>query len=393
MPASLLSAVLGNYRLRHQFLFLSGLIALPGLVTVALVANYSSGLSPALWLAAAASQLPWMVALYALYAGLRNGLHSLLGAQRQLAGGDFGVRLQFAGRDELAELCVGFNDTVRELGRRMSKVQASIQEVTYAADQLHQGSGQVADQLDLQRKSTTMMAAAIEQMSASILGVAGQCRETEKISSTTQQLSLQGQHSIDSFIADIKQLFREIEELAGLMRNLEQHSQQVSQISEMIKAISEQTNLLALNAAIEAARAGEYGRGFAVVADEVRTLAQRVRLSAEEITGTTVAVREQIDRAVRSIDATQQRTEQGIDKAYSVERVLAGIKEYADSALDNVSMIAASTEQQSQVSLEIGRNVESIAQHVEENSKAAQESAAIARHLSKLAQVVVHKPA
>lgn len=117
MPASLLSAVLGNYRLRHQFLFLSGLIALPGLATAALVVNYTSGLSPGLWLAAAVGQLPWMIALSTLYAGLRNGLHSLLGAQRQLASGDFGVRLQFAGRDELAELCVGFNDTVREIGR------------------------------------------------------------------------------------------------------------------------------------------------------------------------------------------------------------------------------------------------------------------------------------
>lgn len=390
MSASLLFSLLDNFRLRRKFILLFGLISAPALLTAILLYGNSPGLSGNQWLAVATCNLPWIIVLHAVYRAMQNGLDSLLNAHRQLAGGDFDTRLHYSGRDETAQLFTAFNDTARELGRRMAEVRASIQEVTYAADQLNQGAGLVAEQLDQQRQNTTMMAAAIEQMSASILGVAGQCRETEKISSTTQQLSQQGQNSIDSFIVDIKQLFKEIQELADLMRNLEQHSRQVSQISEMIKAISEQTNLLALNAAIEAARAGEYGRGFAVVADEVRTLAQRVRQSAEEITGTTETVREKIDQAVRSIACTQQQTEQGINKAYSVEQVLSGIREYADHTLDNVSIIASSTEQQSQVSLEIGRNVETIALHVEENSRAAQESAAIALHLAKLAQVVAH---
>jgi methyl-accepting chemotaxis protein len=53
-------------------------------------------------------------------------------------------------------------------------------------------------------------------------------------------------------------------------------------------------------------------------------------------------------------------------------------------------MIATSAEQQTQVSREIGRNIETIAHSVEQNSNAAQESAEIARHLAKLAQIVAH---
>ncbi len=311
-------------------------------------------------------------------------IQSLNDAFNHLQNENYDFRMLLEGEDAYAQLAKKYNESTGKVKFRINQINDSIVETRHSAEQLTLSSKEVATHIQQQKLNTEMIAAAIEQMSASIVDVAKQCKEAEIVSQSTQDLTESSQQKVFEFIQELELLLEDVLAVSNLILSLEAHSQQITKISEVIKEISDQTNLLALNAAIEAARAGEHGRGFAVVADEVRSLAQRVGHSAEEITGTIETVRGDIKQAVHSMERTSRKTEQGVEKASMVKQALQEIQQQTQLTFDRITAIVTGAEQQGQVSHEIGRNIESIASSVEENSRAANETANIATYLAEI---------
>ncbi len=102
-----------------------------------------------------------------------------------------------------------------------------------------------------------------------------------------------------------------VHQAARQIERMDEASQKIGDIVQVIDSIAFQTNILALNAAVEAARAGEQGRGFAVVgfavvAGEVRALAQRSAAAAREIGG---LIHETVQIAQGGVARTREATE------------------------------------------------------------------------------------
>lgn len=90
---------------------------------------------------------------------------------------------------------------------------------------------------------------------------------------------------------------------------LQQKTDEVRSITNIILNISSQTNLLALNASIEAARAGEAGKGFAVVADEIRGLAEQTKNATVNIASILDTLVQQAQEVSDQIDGNVSVTE------------------------------------------------------------------------------------
>jgi len=112
----------------------------------------------------------------------------------------------------------------------------------------------------------------------------------------------QGHHLIEKLNAGMQASLQEALQAQHIVLQLQQNTQLIHNIAQLIQDISGQTNLLALNASIEAARAGQEGRGFMVVANEVKKLSEASASAARQITALLGLMQTDVGATVKSTE-------------------------------------------------------------------------------------------
>ncbi len=311
----------------------------------------------------------------------------------RIAQGDLTARIQLQSRDELQQVAGSFNEVAGAFASLTTSVQQSVNQLSASARSMADASDQITLSTQQQSEAASSMAAAIEQMTVGVDHISKNAQDAHALSSQSGDLSARGAQIVGNVVQEIEQIASAVNQSAGIVEDLGQHSEKISTIVGVIKDIADQTNLLALNAAIEAARAGEAGRGFAVVADEVRKLADRTAHSTQEITDMVSAIQGGTQEAVVSMKNGVERVSQGVELAREAGDAMSQIQAGAQQVVDMVSDISSSLREQSAASTEIAKNVERIAQMAEENSAAVSENANTAGQLEQLAEALQNEAA
>ena len=298
--------------------------------------------------------------------------------------GDLTIRIQTNAQDEVGDLVKYFNRFMEKLQRVVKDIVDTTLPLSDLAQNLNQLTDTTNQNISQQQGAAVHAKQAVDNMNHSVIAVAESAAEAARAADEASSASNNGQQVVNSTVTNIQALAQNVEETAEVIRKLENDSNQVGVVLDVIKGIAEQTNLLALNAAIEAARAGEQGRGFAVVADEVRTLASRTQQSTEQIQQTIERLQTAAHQAVSVMSSGTSQAEGSVTEANKAGDSLVVIADTISRISAMNGQIASSTDDQQAVARQIVGFVDEIYARTDETSQNSDRLASASTELAGL---------
>jgi len=194
-----------------------------------------------------------------------NDINSVMAAMSQ---GDLTRSITNDYQGVYAQCKNNINDTLAVLSEFTVQIRNAADFIDHSSQDIARGNDNLSQRAEQQAASLEQTAASMEELAGTVRNNAENTQQVNQVVNLTSQLAEKGGDVVKSAIA--------------AMQEINDSSNKIAEIINVIDEIAFQTNLLALNASVEAARAGEHGRGFAVVATEVRNLAQRSADAAKQ---------------------------------------------------------------------------------------------------------------
>ncbi|CUI00047.1 methyl-accepting chemotaxis protein [Leisingera aquaemixtae] len=280
-------------------------------------------------------------ALEATRSGVVEALSSKLS---DLSHGDLTAQITETFPAEYEQLRRDFNSTAQTLSQTVEQVIAAADSIRSGAGEISQASDDLSHRTESQAATLEQTAAALDELTASVKSAAEGARSVE---ATMEEAKREAETSGEV-----------VQSAVSAMTEIEQSSNQISQIIGVIDDIAFQTNLLALNAGVEAARAGEAGRGFAVVASEVRALAQRSSDAAMEIKTLISNSSGQVERGVELVGKAGEALQSIVSQVNHISELVSGIAEGAAEQSTGLAEINTGVTQLDQVTQQNAAMVE-----------------------------------
>ncbi|EPZ38837.1 methyl-accepting chemotaxis protein [Anoxybacillus ayderensis] len=276
---------------------------------------------------------------------------------------------------KLKETIETMKDISIHMASQAEQFSTSAEESTQAAEKATEMAEQTYGQAEQQLR---MLKEADHSLHEFAIGINQIAESTEDLLTSAERAHdfvNQGKHSIQAVTAQAADMRDAMFTTKTLVESLQQRSEKIGKITNVITAIAEQTNLLALNAAIEAARAGEHGKGFTVVAHEVRKLSEQSKEAAKEIETMLDQIKVETKRVAQAMEENTKKLVDGTTYYDTAERSFQVINQSVEQVFSKVQTTSAAIEQMTAISNEITETMKQLKQIADEVMKRSKESA------------------
>lgn len=273
---------------------------------------------------------------------------------------DLTIVIDDSRRDDIGIISGSINIMISSFRGMVGEVRTQASDISLETETQTQNNQEVRDALANLNIEVDSVAAAINEMTASVSGINHITTNAASAASDGNALCDQSQAQVQQSSEQVLALHAQLSEASTRLSQLAVKTEQIYSVVDVIQGVSEQTNLLALNAAIEAARAGEQGRGFAVVADEVRTLAQRTDQSTAEIKVMVEEFTKEVHVAVEAVNNASGSAESAKSYSDSAQNSITSLHSSMQNIREMNDQISQSTQEQTDATSAIDASVSKI---------------------------------
>jgi len=263
--------------------------------------------------------------------------------------GDLTRHCDIQSNDVIGKILEDFNLMADNLRQMIGHIGKSADSLEVDISKMSDTFSKTQNDMLIQDKETEKASQAINILANDAQLIAEKANQAQDMSNEIKSQASESALIATDAIGSITALANKVDDTTKVITALEEKSNQIGLVLDVIRGIAEQTNLLALNAAIEAARAGEQGRGFAVVADEVRTLASKTQESTQEIEGIITELQGGSKEAVKVMGVAKKQSDATEEHFEEAAVILSEISGVSDSISELINHFAQTSNAQMEV--------------------------------------------